>query len=229
MRLSVKSLLFDYGGTIDTNGVHWGEVIRQTYSGFNVPVSPERFRETYAQVERTLGSQSLILPNHTFRETLAIKIKLQFNLLGLINPCLESQIVDACYEKVFFHTRNASLILGQLKEHYPMYLVSNFYGNLCTVLHEFELTRFFQAVIESAVVGFRKPDPEIFRIAIEKTGYRPEEVAVIGDSYKNDIHPAILLGCPSIWLKVKGWDATDEIFEHPCLIGDFSELQDILL
>ena len=229
MRLSVKSLLFDYGGTIDTNGLHWGEFIRRTYANFNVPVSPEIFREAYVQIERQLGCQPLILPTFTFRETLAIKIKLQFEVLGIIDLCLEKQIVDACYEKVYFHTQNAARLLDRLKESYPMYLVSNFYGNLRTVLHEFNLTPYFQAVIESAVVGARKPDPEIFRIAIEKTGNRPEETLVIGDSYKNDIRPAMLLGFHSIWLKINGFDETDATIEHPYIIGDFSELAEILL
>ena len=228
MRLSVKSLLLDYGGTIDTNGLHWGEVIWQAYSDNHVSVSRDKFREVYVQVERMLGSQSLILPNHTFKETLEIKIKLQFEALGIIDDHLENQIVNSCYKTVCFHTRNAASILEQLKARYPMYLVSNFYGNLQTVLCEFGLTDYFQAVIESAEVGYRKPDLEIFRIAIEKTGNRPEEVVIIGDSYKNDIQPATLLGCPSIWLKVKGWHDADETIEHPCIINDFSALPPVI-
>ena len=137
---------------------------------------------------------------------------------------LFKSITKACYENTQRCILRSLHVLNQLKECYPMYLVSNFYGNLRTVLREFGLTDYFQAVIESAEVGFRKPDPEIFRIAIEMTGCKPEEVVVIGDSYKNDIHPATMLGCPSIWLKVKGWHDADESIEHPFIINDFSEL-----
>ena len=29
---SIKGIIFDYGGTIDTNGIHWSEVIWEQYS-----------------------------------------------------------------------------------------------------------------------------------------------------------------------------------------------------
>ncbi|MDR0698158.1 MAG: hypothetical protein LBG28_02900 [Tannerella sp.] len=37
------------------------------------------------------------------------------------------------------------------------------------------------------------------------------------------------LGCPSIWLKGKGWDDKDETIEHPFIIKDFSELKTLLI
>ena len=35
----VKGILFDYGGTIDSNGMHWAEVIWMAYEALKVPVS----------------------------------------------------------------------------------------------------------------------------------------------------------------------------------------------
>ena len=229
MKLSVKSLLFDYGGTIDTNGVHWGEALWDAYYLYNKELSYDSFRKAYEKVEQQLGSQSLILPNYTFRETLEIKVKLQLDELGIGCPDLLDQVTETCYENTRRCISRATEVLEQLEEHYPMFLVSNFYGNLRTVLHEFNLTHYFQAIIESAEAGFRKPDPEIFRIAIGKTGCKPEEIVVIGDSYKNDIQPANKLGCPSIWLKVKGWNNEDEPTGHPFVIDDFSGLIALLL
>ncbi len=228
MKLSVKSLLFDYGGTIDTNGVHWGEVIWQAYLDSGVPVSYEQFREAYVLVEQTLGSQPIIQSTDTFREVLNLKIKLQFDRLGLIDFASQRTIADACYAQALLHTRRASLVLERLKARYPLFLVSNFYGNLRTALCEFNLIDYFQAVIESAEVGYRKPGLELFQLALDKTGYHPSEVAIIGDSYKNDIQPAIRLGCPSIWLRGKGWDNQDEAVVHPCIISDIQELLNIL-
>ena len=229
MKLSVKSLLFDYGGTIDTNGIHWGEALWNAYSNYNSGIPRDTFRKTYTQVERQLGSQWLILPSHTFRETLEIKVRLQFEALCIDNPNLFNDITEICYENTRFCIHRSLQVLDQLRENYPMYLVSNFYGNLRTVLREFSLINYFQEVIESAEAGFRKPDIQIFRIAIEKTGFKPEAVAVIGDSYKNDIEPANKLGCPTIWLKGKGWDKGDESIDHPYIINDFSELLTLLL
>ncbi len=224
MELSVKGLIFDYGGTIDTNGVHWGEVIRQVYTDFGIPVSRDQYRDAYVHVERTLGNQPIILPNHTFRDVLNIKIKLQFEALGLKDMSQAGEVAKVCYENTVHTIQYASKVLDKLAIHYPMILVSNFYGNLRTVLDEFGLTSYFREIIESAEVGLRKPDPAIYKLSIEKFGLEPKDVVIIGDSYKNDIAPANALECPSIWLKGKGWNDKDETMKHPFIIKDFKDL-----
>ena len=228
MELSVKGLIFDYGGTIDTNGIHWGEMIWQAYSDVGAIVSRENFRDAYVYVERLLGSQTIIHPDHTFRNVLEIKIELQFGKLGLTDMSKAKKIIEKCYENATQTIRRASETLDELVAHYPAILVSNFYGNLRTVMNEFGLTKCFGEIIESAEVDIRKPDPEIYKMAINKFGFEPEEIVIIGDSYKNDINPANILGCPSIWLKGKGWDDKDDAIEHPFVIKDFSELKSLL-
>ena len=91
-----------------------------------------------------------------------------------------------------------------------MALVSNFYGNMPTVLHEFGMDRFFDSVIESAVVGVRKPNPQIFLLGVEALGLSPSEVVVVGDSMKKDIIPAKAAGCRTVWLKGEGWSSEPE-------------------
>jgi len=229
MELSAKGLIFDYGGTIDTNGIHWGEVIWQAYTVAGVPVSREEFRDAYVHVERTLGSKPIIMPCHTFHDVLDIKISMQFEKMGLQDMAQAKKIAGYCYENTSQTILRASKTLDTLAARYPMVLVSNFYGNIRTVLNEFDLIKYFNEIIESAEVGIRKPDPEIYKLGIDKLGLIPKDVIIIGDSYKNDIAPANILGCPSIWLKGKGWDDKDDTIEHPHIIKDFSELKDIFL
>ena len=50
-----KGYIFDYGGTLDTGGQHWGKVIWHAYERQQVPVSEALFREAYVHAERTLG------------------------------------------------------------------------------------------------------------------------------------------------------------------------------
>ena len=40
----IKGIIFDYGGTIDSNGMHWAEVIWMAYQAEEVPVSKDIFR-----------------------------------------------------------------------------------------------------------------------------------------------------------------------------------------
>ena len=66
--------------------------------------------------------------------------------------------------------------------------------------------QYFKAVIESAVVGVRKPNPEIFRLGVDALEMKPQEVIVIGDSFDKDVVPASNLGCNTVWIKGVEWD-----------------------
>ena len=75
-----RGLIFDYGGTLDTKGCHWGKVLWHAYEQSQVPVGEEAFRNAYVHGERTLATNRIITPQTTFRETLSEKIKLQLEL-----------------------------------------------------------------------------------------------------------------------------------------------------
>jgi putative hydrolase of the HAD superfamily len=63
------------------------------------------------------------------------------------------------------------------------------------------LAELFDAVIESAVVGLRKPDPRIYALALERLGVAAPEVVFLDDIGRN-LKPARALGMHTI--KVDG-------------------------
>ena len=212
----IRGFIFDYGGTLDTGGQHWGKVIWHAYEHLQVPVSETDFRDAYVHAERTLGKNPIIQPDFTFYKTLETKIRLQLEYLqtSYITP-LTSYILPLTshlYEATVAETRKSREVLLSLKKQYPMVLVSNFYGNIATVLKEFKLDGIFDTIIESAVVGVRKPDPQIFTLGVEALGMQPDEVVVVGDSMDKDIIPASKAGCHTVWFKGEGWtnDPVDE-------------------
>ena len=93
-----------------------------------------------------------------------------------------------------------------------------------SVLADFELRRYFKEIVESAVVGIRKPDPRFFALGVEALALNPQEVLVIGDSYKKDIVPAETIGCKVAWIKGKGWTADEDAVTHPCIISKLNEV-----
>lgn len=200
----IKGLIFDYGGTLDTNGCHWGMMIWHAYERQGVPVDENVFREAYVYAERMLGKNRIIDTEDSFLKVLKKKISLQMDYLQLEG--YTDAVVYDLYRQVRQYTEHAVEVLQELGRRYPLVLVSNFYGNIRTVLSEFGFDHLFSCVIESAVVGVRKPDPQIFRLGIEALGLTPDEVAVIGDSIEKDMIPARRLGCRTIWLRGEGWN-----------------------
>jgi putative hydrolase of the HAD superfamily len=107
-------------------------------------------------------------------------------------------------------------------------LVSNFYGNVESVLRDMDIRQYFQGVIESAVVGVRKPDARIFMLGVVALGLKPEEVLVVGDSFRKDIEPSLSIGCKVAWLKGKGWTAEEDAVTHESIIKSLNELLTII-
>ena len=213
----IKGVIFDYGGTIDTNGIHWGEVIREEYRRAGVMIEKTLFREAYVYAERALAKAPIINADDTFRTLLHKKMALQAEYLNgkssPINNEKAGEIADGCYRRVLDTLATSRTIVKELSDRYPTVLVTNFYGNMPVVLKEFGLDSCFGHIIESAVVGLRKPDPALFAKGVEALGLEPFEVVVIGDSYRKDIHPARTLGCKAVWLKKICWE------EEPILPG----------
>lgn len=206
----LKGFIFDYGGTLDTGGQHWGKVIWHAYERQQVPVTEEKFREAYVHAERTLGKNPIIKPDFTFKRTLEEKVHLQMEYLrGTWHiDCgmgYEQAVVDDLYTHTLTETAKSREVLQELKQRYRMVLVSNFYGNMSTVLKEFGFDGIFGHIVESAVVGVRKPDPQIFTLGVEALGLEPNEVMVVGDSMDKDIVPATKAGCHTVWFEGEGW------------------------
>ena len=214
----MKGYIFDFGGTLDTNGCHWGKFIWHAYERQHVPVNWEQFREAYIFAEQQLGKNAIILPTDSFRQTLDKKLRIEMERLvtqgywyssPLEVERLHAAVLDDLYSRVCEHVTCGREVLLRLKPQYPLVLCSNYYGNLTEVLKEFQLDGLFQDVVESAVVGIRKPDVRIYELALRSLGgvEAAADVVVVGDSLKNDIRPARQIGCQVIWLKGEPWDS----------------------
>jgi FMN phosphatase YigB (HAD superfamily) len=232
----IKGYIFDYGGTLDTAGCHWGQAIWHAYQRQKVAVSEADFRQAYVEAERTLGRNPIIQTDYNFHRTLDLKLRIEMEYLFSHHlwPVKKEEALafhDAVLEDLYAQTQritaSSKVVLQEISQKYPMVLVSNFYGNIHVVLQEFHLDGLFQKVIESAVVGIRKPDARIYALGVQALGLQPAEVAVVGDSYPKDIVPAKKIGCKAIWLKGEGW--TDEQFDETLPDKIISDLKEILL
>ena len=102
----IEGVIFDYGGTIDSRGVHWSWVIWDGYQKAGVNVSLEQFREAYVMAERELAKVRHILPNDNFHDLLVKKMDIEFGYLveqGLVDaaeaPEKARAVAQYCYEQ----------------------------------------------------------------------------------------------------------------------------------
>lgn len=231
----VKGIIFDYGGTLDTGGRHWSWVIWEAWQKAGVATTLPVFREAYVYAEKELARTRHILPEHDFRDLLLIKMNIELQWLAEQGQFpadrVESyaeKIAALCNEEAAKYINAAKPVLDYLSEKYPLVLVSNFYGNISNVLEQYGISRYFKKIVESAVVGVRKPDPKIFALGVEALGLKAEQCLVVGDSYRKDILPALATGCKAVWLKGPGWSGEEDAQEYSPTIKKLAELKDLL-
>ena len=90
-------------------------------------------------------------------------------------------------------------------------MVSNSDGRVAEALEAAGLRAYFDVVVDSALVGVEKPDPAIFRAALDVLGVPPEEALYVGDLYEVDVLGANAAGIPAVLLVPPGAPGTARV------------------
>ncbi len=85
----------------------------------------------------------------------------------------------------------------------------------------------FDAVVISADVGFAKPRPEPFSVAMRKLEVDPGETVMVGDDPVADVRGAQALGLKAVWIRRRAARTMGGV--HPdAVVGSLAELLDLL-
>jgi epoxide hydrolase-like predicted phosphatase len=94
-----------------------------------------------------------------------------------------------------------------LRPSFKTALLSNASPQLRDLLNELGVTDLFDAIVISGLVGVQKPDPAIYRIALERMGLAPEETILVDDFVRN-IEAARALGMQTLHFRAgMDWQA----------------------
>ena len=113
--------------------------------------------------------------------------------------------------KYFCLLPDAEQVVRYLAAKYPLTIISNGFKEV--QYYKFEhsgLSPYLTHTLISEEAGINKPQPGIFRIALERNGVTAEEAVMIGDSYSSDIAGAKAAGIDQIWVKGDGVPAAGE-------------------
>lgn len=124
---------------------------------------------------------------------------------------------------------DVAFVLEELQKTYKLALITNFdhTRHINKVVARHNLNHYLDPIIISDVAEIKKPDPEIFNIALRQTGLTNEEIIFVGDS-KDDINGAIAAGIKPILIKhnsVSQEDSNKE-FENITTIFSLTQLLD---
>ena len=190
----IEAVIFDLGG-----------VLIQVYQ-------EERFRDLEARWGLSPGQAAEVLwrsPDHRLAEVGAITDAEYWQRiaprLGLHTP----EVVRAFQQDLFGPTEvDASMVelVRRLHGPYRTGLLSNASDAVTPALvaERFGLGGLFDVLIVSALVGLAKPDPAIYRLALERLGTTPEATIFV-DDYPPNVAAAAALGIQA--LHFSGYEA----------------------
>lgn len=201
-----RAVLFDVGGTL--THPDWERLAQLAQRETGRTLDPKEMRRTLSEslraIDARLGEEK-VRTVHTKRQGWVFYDL--FSALGVDEETCERlrvQILAAHDEKHLWCGLDpeAPRVVSELKRAgLSVGVISNTEdGRLKELLELIEIAAHFDLMIDSHVVGLRKPDAVIFHHALEQLALAPHEAVYIGDSYGHDILGAERAGLRAILL-----------------------------
>jgi putative hydrolase of the HAD superfamily len=190
------AVLFDFGGTLD-GVLPWKDRMFRLCRAEGVMVTPERFDPLF------YGADDALV--RAIPDTLSLAETVHRLVAGLgatldLSDELADRIARRFVDDAIGYARDNISLLSELARHYRLGIVSNFYGNLAPVCDDLRLRPLFGTIVDSAEVGWTKPDPRIFAHALRELDVEASEATFVGDSLARDMSGARGIGMKHIWL-----------------------------
>ena len=215
----IRALVFDFGGTLDGNGIHW---LERTYQ-FIRERHPEITREAFDKADReaitefAFGEAShewfhqdgSMLPVGAVASEYAARCNLRetaeaiaagiYKRLGLSEKMKDEYVDWFCAGAAKSLAENRQW-LETLHNTYQLAVISNNFGNASGWCDEYGLSPLLEVIIDSTVLGIAKPDARIFEAALSALGVMPSQAIYVGDSYAADMVGGKNAGMWTAWL-----------------------------
>jgi putative hydrolase of the HAD superfamily len=194
----IRAVLLDYGGTLDGDAWHWFDHFRALYAAAGRPLDETALKAAFYAADEALAADPAV---RSFGLTTMVEthVGLQLARLGIDDRVLFHRLVDGFVADTHRAWDRNQPLLRRLATRYRLGVVSNFYGNMPALLAEAGLGP-FATVLDSALVGLRKPDPALYELAATRLVLPPGTVLHVGDSWDRDVVPARAIGMHAAWL-----------------------------
>ncbi len=198
----MKAVMFDMGGTLEDlysdekNDRATARALFRILGDHGIEVP---YDDPYA-LWAVVGPQILAYKKDSERTMMELKPEQIWPDWGFKGIPVDREKLIACSEEIAhmwettFYDRklreHAAEMLAGLKElGLHVAVVSNTASlfQVFDTLKQYGVRQYFDEITLSSIVGYRKPHPNIFKIAICQAGCRPEECTYVGDTLSRDV------------------------------------------
>lgn len=221
----LRAVLFDVDFTLARPGPELGpEGYRKVGERHGLALDPERYEESRLAALETLQRHPEL--EHDDELWIAFTEEIVRGMGGDAvgaRTCAEELVREWETHERFTLYEDALPALAALREHgVKIGLVSNGSRDLEEFVAHHALD--VDCAVGSRSFGLTKPHPEIFRHALALLGVEPEDAAMVGDSYEDDIEGARALGMKAFLLdrehrRPDEPDRLPDLFSLPAALG----------
>jgi putative hydrolase of the HAD superfamily len=205
----IEVVFFDAGETILHPHPSFPELFAEVCSRRGRAVQPEDVGDVQQRLAPHLvelaNESGITEPSLSAADSLTFWSYLYRRLLGELG-IVDEELVRELYS-VFSSSSSYRLfddvlpVLDELKRKgYRLGLISNFEAWLEEMLVELEVGHLFEIAVISGLEGMEKPDPGIYRRALERAGVEAARAVHVGDSPSLDVEPAASVGMTAVLL-----------------------------
>lgn len=198
--MPLRAIFFDFGGTLDGPADPWVERFRRLYAAAGRSLPDADLERAFGKATRRAYHDPRMRYCSSLRQTAELHVGWQLEALGWQDAALSRSLVEGFVDTTRSGLTASRALLVRLRARARLGVISNFYGNVALLLAEARIAPLLDTIIDSNLVGVAKPDPRIFRLALEAIGCGPDEALYVGDSFDKDIVGAHAAGMRAAWL-----------------------------
>ncbi|MGB5359849.1 MAG: YjjG family noncanonical pyrimidine nucleotidase [Eudoraea sp.] len=227
-RSNISDIFFDLDHTLWDFEKNSALTFQKVFTEVEIDVNLSKFLEVY--VPANLAFWKL------YREDKIKKPELRYQRLKTTFDAIEYDIKDEVIDilSTEYITNLAAFnnllpntveILNYLKPKYKLHIITNGFEEVQTrKLVNANIFEYFDQVINSEMAGVKKPNPEIFELALKKANTAAHKSLMVGDNIEADI-----LGAKAVGLHALHFNAhNDPKHEHCVMIHDLREIKNYL-
>lgn len=177
----------------------------------------------------TLHLQGVI----NLEEFRAYRFSRTFETVGL--P-VEDDFLDYCVDFQFIYDHQletfpgACEVLKELDQHFDLALITNGPTDpQWRKINKFKLPRIMEVILVSGQLGIAKPDPRIFKVALDGLNVEPKEAVFVGNSLEHDHQGSMNAGIRFVWANHLGRELPEGWPEPDHVVSSFEDIRELFL
>ena len=202
-----RSLFFDFGGTLCHSRADILPIFRRAAqrAGVRLPwegflrANEECWNELWPDAPRLVGAipafadrvHEMALRRFGFRGPVATLVR-----------CFREEATSPRWHAPFPETETTLTRLRSARV--PLHVISGHVDYLPVIIANLGWSDLFETVTFTQEVGVQKPDPRVFRFALDRAGRDPADSIYVGDSWDADYVGARNVGMLAVWLNRTG-------------------------